>query len=73
MMAGQQHSRIHWRGMCGAFAEAYGFDEREVVGLFRDLVAFRILRHVDLPRDVHEDSAWRDLRAALLKPGALGD
>ena len=73
-MAGQIHKRQHWRGACAALAEMYGFDEREVVGCFRDLVADRILWSVaDLPRDVHEDSAWRDLKAALLKPGAQGD
>ena len=73
-MAGQVHRRLHWRGACAALAEAYGFDEREVVTTFRDLVADRILWSVaDLPRDVHEDSAWRDLKAALLKPGAQGD
>lgn len=73
-MAGQIHKRLHWRGACAALAEAYGFDEREVVSTFRDLVADRILWSVaDLPRDVHEDSAWRDLRAALLKPGQAGD
>jgi hypothetical protein len=73
-MVGQIHTRTHWRGACAALAEMYGFDEREIVGMFRSMVADRILWSVaDLPRDVHEDSAWRDLKAALLKPGAQGD